>query len=233
MSNAKNTRQRILDESLQRFNRNGYSTTTLAEIAEAVGIAEGNLWYHFRTKIDLVKALVRQCRDEMEANRSRSATDSTADDYVGGILSAMRIQLRYRFLLRDYLQFSDSRRPLVLDPDAIADRKMLRKLLGRLEREGMFRRDIPVDLEILARSLWIVTRYWPDYLREQDGCEDVTWTDHHRGFHHHFAVLLPYLTASARQRLNEALERATDAIPENLAAPEDTAETPTQPSQTA
>jgi len=91
MSTTKNTRQRILDESLQRFNRNGYSTTTLAEIADAVGIAEGNLWYHFRTKIDLVKVLVQQCRDAMKANRSRAATRSTADDYVVGILSAVRI----------------------------------------------------------------------------------------------------------------------------------------------
>ncbi len=57
----------------------------------------------------------------------------------------------------------------------------------------------PNALRVLARALWIVSRYWMDHLRELEGLEHVTWADQERGVQHHFAVLLPYLPAAARR----------------------------------
>ncbi|WP_148051082.1 TetR/AcrR family transcriptional regulator, partial [Pseudomonas fluorescens] len=51
------TRDRILDAALDLFNGRGPDRVTTAEIAEAVKINEGNLYYHFRTKELLVLAL--------------------------------------------------------------------------------------------------------------------------------------------------------------------------------
>lgn len=51
------TRDRILDSALDLFNGRGPDRVTTAEIAEAVKINEGNLYYHFRTKESLVLAL--------------------------------------------------------------------------------------------------------------------------------------------------------------------------------
>ncbi|WP_421864288.1 TetR/AcrR family transcriptional regulator [Parvibaculum sp.] len=53
---APKTKDRILATSLRLFNENGYDAVTTAKISEEVGISEGNLWYHFRTKRDLVSA---------------------------------------------------------------------------------------------------------------------------------------------------------------------------------
>ena len=70
MTEGATTRERILDASRRLFNRKGYAGTTLAEIAASVGIAEGNLWYHFRTKRDLVVALEDELRQAVRQRRS-------------------------------------------------------------------------------------------------------------------------------------------------------------------
>ena len=44
---AVRTRDRIIDTARQLFNRLHYANVTTAMLADAVGIAEGNLWYHF------------------------------------------------------------------------------------------------------------------------------------------------------------------------------------------
>ena len=61
---------------------------------------------------------------------------------------------------------------------------------------------------MLARALWILSRHWTDHLREMEARETVEWSDMRRGIEHHFAVLLPTLTAPARRRFIAALERA-------------------------
>jgi len=91
----------------------------------------------------------------------------------------------------------------------LADLEALGELLLRAKKEGLFRRDMPVDLEVLARSLWIVSRYWMDHLREFEGVEQPTWDDLQRGLQHHFAVLVPHLTANARRDLESAVFRVS------------------------
>lgn len=212
MTDRATTRQRILDASRQLFNEKGYSGTTLAEIAAAVGIAEGNLWYHFRTKGELVRALRDEVRGDMQLRRRAAGCGAVADDYVGCVLSAMKRQWDYRFLMRDYLQFSRDRNAISRDPEIAADFETLHQMLLRMKREGMFRRDLSVDLGVLARSLWIVSRYWADHLREHEGIDQIAWPEQKRGFQHHFAVLLPYLTAPARRSLESAVIRSSGEI---------------------
>jgi AcrR family transcriptional regulator len=212
MTDRSSTRDRILDASRRLFNEKGYAGTTLAEIAAAVGIAEGNLWYHFRTKRDLVVALEARARQSTQAHRAAYPRGAVADDYVEGVLFSMNLAWDNRFLLRDHMQFSSDPNVLRRDPDMAADLEGLHELLLRMSKEGMLRRDLRVDLQVLARSLWIVSRYWMDHLRELEGLDEVTWADWERGFQHHFAVLLPYLTAPARRELESAVLRVSSRL---------------------
>jgi AcrR family transcriptional regulator len=52
-------RKQILDESLQLIARRGYDNTSLADIAEAVGVSKGVISYHFDGKSDLGKQVLR------------------------------------------------------------------------------------------------------------------------------------------------------------------------------
>ena len=44
---ATGTKQKILDTSLELFNKNGISNVRLQQIADETGISLGNLAYHF------------------------------------------------------------------------------------------------------------------------------------------------------------------------------------------
>ena len=209
MSDRATTPSRILDASLRLFNERGYAATTLAEIATAVGIAQGNLTYHYPTKRDLVIALEERIRQSRRAHLENYQFGAVADDYVGLVLLSMNHTWEYRFILRDLAQFSKNPNALQRDPDMATDHAELYDLLRRAKKEGLFRRDLAVDLRVLASSLFIVSRYWMDHLREFEGLGVITWADQERGFRHHFAVLLPYLTASARRDFESAVARAS------------------------
>lgn len=211
-STPETTRVRILDASRRIFNQRGYAATSQAEIAAAAGISQGNLTYHFPTKRDLVAHLEGEARERIRARRASRRTGTIADDYVEHLLFAMSLTRDYRFLLRDRAQFGDDRDALEPDPEMAADFEELRELLRRIEKDGLFRRDLQIDLGVLARSLWIVSRYWLDYLRESERRALITWADQERGIQHHFAVLLPNLTASARRQLEAALLRASSQL---------------------
>jgi AcrR family transcriptional regulator len=51
------TRERILDVALDLFIEKGYDKTSLREIAEHLGVTKAALYYHFRSKQDILMAL--------------------------------------------------------------------------------------------------------------------------------------------------------------------------------
>jgi len=52
------TRERIQQVALDLFVEQGYEKTSLREIAERLGVTKAALYYHFRTKEDIVHSLV-------------------------------------------------------------------------------------------------------------------------------------------------------------------------------
>jgi hypothetical protein len=156
--------------------------------------------------------LEKRVRQRVRAKRANYLHGMVADDYVELLLFAMNHPWENRFLLRDHAQFTNDPNALRLGPDMAADLEVLHELLRRMNKEGMFRRDLRVDLRVLARSLWIVSRFWMDHLRELEGLEQVTWADQERGLRHHFALLLPCLTASARRDLESAALRLSSKL---------------------
>jgi AcrR family transcriptional regulator len=54
---AGSTRDRLIAVSLALFNERGPDRVTTAQIAEAAGVNEGNLYYYFKTKQALILAI--------------------------------------------------------------------------------------------------------------------------------------------------------------------------------
>lgn len=55
---AKTTREQIVQAADQLFYRQGYEHTSFADFAEAVQISRGNFYYHFKTKDDILDAVI-------------------------------------------------------------------------------------------------------------------------------------------------------------------------------
>lgn len=59
MSEARQAnRERIIDAANRLFYIKGYNQTSFADVADEIGISKGNLHYHFRSKDDLLEAII-------------------------------------------------------------------------------------------------------------------------------------------------------------------------------
>lgn len=63
---TKDTRQKILQAAFTVLSRNGYENTSIKEIAEEAGVAQGLVHYYFKSKQQLVLAVLGEVCREME-----------------------------------------------------------------------------------------------------------------------------------------------------------------------
>ncbi|MGW1892025.1 TetR/AcrR family transcriptional regulator [Streptomyces sp. NPDC002004] len=61
-----NTRQRIQDVALELFSEQGYEKTSLREIAEHLEVTKAALYYHFKTKEDILISLFEDLTRPMD-----------------------------------------------------------------------------------------------------------------------------------------------------------------------
>ncbi|HEY3437423.1 MAG TPA: helix-turn-helix domain-containing protein [Actinotalea sp.] len=61
------TRGEIQRAALCRFTDQGYDKTSLREIAEDLGVTKAAVYYHFRSKEEILESLVREVADSLEA----------------------------------------------------------------------------------------------------------------------------------------------------------------------
>jgi TetR/AcrR family transcriptional repressor of nem operon len=60
-------RERLIAAACQMVHQQGVEKTTLADIAQAAGVPLGNVYYYFKTKNDIVRAIVETYLDEARA----------------------------------------------------------------------------------------------------------------------------------------------------------------------
>lgn len=101
------TRDRIVATALAQFNAAGYGAVSTASLAAACGIAEGNLWYHFKTRAALLDAIGELFSRAIETRLAlRPGTDPLGD--YAALLEAMMREFRsFRFLYRDQQSYGD------------------------------------------------------------------------------------------------------------------------------
>jgi TetR/AcrR family transcriptional regulator, transcriptional repressor for nem operon len=69
----------LLDAGLEVFAERGYAKTTIAEIVERAGVAQGTFYLHFATKEALLFALQERFKERMVARAAAAITASGAD----------------------------------------------------------------------------------------------------------------------------------------------------------
>lgn len=80
------TRARIQQVALALFAEQGYDKTSLREIAERLGVTKAALYYHFRTKEDIIRSLFDDLLAELdeliEWGRRREKTQANREELV-------------------------------------------------------------------------------------------------------------------------------------------------------
>ena len=77
------TRARIVEVALELIADRGFAATSTREIAERLGVTKAALYYHFRTKDDLLSAIVGPATAELEALIERAVTERAVTERAG------------------------------------------------------------------------------------------------------------------------------------------------------
>ncbi|WP_028322800.1 TetR/AcrR family transcriptional regulator [Desulfatiglans anilini] len=58
-------RDAILNTAAKLFSEHGFKETSIADIARATGVAEGTIFYHFKSKEDLFLAILQEVKEDI------------------------------------------------------------------------------------------------------------------------------------------------------------------------
>ena len=170
------TRDRILTACRRLFNEQGAGAVTTAEIAQAVGINEGNLYYHFQRKEQIVLALFEWFEVDLAglAERERRP-QGEGRPYAGYLLAFFELVWEWRFLYRDALALigmAPTLRAAIL-AHSRRNQDDVKRSVRKMVAEGWL--DVPEDrIDTLAVNAWLVSTYWLDYLQFHQGVRRIT-----------------------------------------------------------
>ena len=74
---AEERKSEILDAAEELFAAKGYEQTSTGDILERVGIARGTLYYHFKSKEDILDALIERINSMLIAGTKKAAQDQS------------------------------------------------------------------------------------------------------------------------------------------------------------
>ena len=193
------TRERILDVCRTLFNERGPAEVTTSEIAEAAGISEGNLHYHFRRKEQIVTALFDQFSEALHKI-------APVDEDVRRLPQSHRIYLanwfnamwEWRlFYAASIYRLAPDLQPRLLE---LTDRRQanIRRVLTGMVDDGILLASAE-EIDKLVVNAWIVSSYWIDYVKSRQGVKAVTREHLRWGYAQVEALFTPYATVPAAQ----------------------------------
>ena len=200
------TAERILEVTLELFNRFGEPNVSTTLISAELNISPGNLYYHYPAKDELINSLFD--RYERSLNELLNASDGVRDveDAWFFMHSLFELIWQYRFLYRDLNDLLSKNRRLETHFQSVLKSKIraIRTLLECMQRAGAVNIDLR-ELEPTSNSMVVVLTYWLsfEYVRdprnalEPENAQGALM----RGAHHVLNLLVPYLEQSQRAHL--------------------------------
>lgn len=153
-----NAKEQILEEATRRFAAHGFDSTSLQDIADAVGIRKPSLLYHFPSKGDLrrevLDAAMARWNDVLPKVLMAAARDTRLDAVLNEVISFFADDPdRARLLVREILDRPDDMRDRIrtyVQPwiEVVATQ------IGRGKEEGLIHPDVdPEAFSALVANL--------------------------------------------------------------------------------
>ena len=200
------TAERILEVTLELFNRFGEPNVSTTLISAELSISPGNLYYHYPAKDALINS--RFDRYERSLNELLNASDGVRDveDAWFFLHSLFELIWQYRFLYRDLNDLLSKNRRLETHFQAVLKNKThaIKALLDGMSRSGAIT-IAPGSVEPTATTVVVVITFWLsfEYVRDPRRAlePESVQTALLRGAHHVLNLLVPYLEPGQRTHL--------------------------------
>jgi AcrR family transcriptional regulator len=194
------TRERILETSLRLFNDFGEPNVTTTVISDEMEISPGNLYYHFRSKDEIVNTLFAAFEREIEGVLAApSARGANAEDVWLFLHLLFEAIWRYRFLYRDLNDLLSRNRLLEVHFKRLLERKVevATALCEGLVAAGEMKA-APKDIPALATNMVVVATYWLSYDYVRNPRHQQPETTLAGGAYQVVALAAPFLAPRAR-----------------------------------
>jgi len=188
------TRERILQTALELYNKFGEHTVAATSIAFEMGISPGNLYYHYRSKDDIVADLFASFRREIET--TLAAPDQRLPT------------AKYRFIYRDlndlisrYHLIEVQFRRILAHKQRIAEKILAGLVVNKQMRAS------PAEVSRLALDMTMMMTYWLSFEYARDPRADEDGTALARGAFHVMSLAAPYLEPRERALFDHLAKR--------------------------
>src|SRR6202046_2989568 len=98
------TRERIQAVALELFAEHGYEKTSLREIAERLGVTKAALYYHFKSKEDIVRSFTEDYVTDLDALIDWGAAQPRTDQTRGLLLDRYSVIVGRRLPVMRFLE---------------------------------------------------------------------------------------------------------------------------------
>jgi AcrR family transcriptional regulator len=200
------TAERILEVTLELFNRFGEPNVSTTLISAEMGISPGNLYYHYPAKDELINALFDAYEGQLNSLLNASDNVRDVEDAWFFMHTLFELIWQYRFLYRDLNDLLSKNRRLETHFQQVLKNKTrsVKAMLDSMNRSGALRMDAR-EIEPTATSMVVVLTYWlsfeyvrdPRHALEPESAQAALL----RGAQHVLNLLMPYLEAGQRTHL--------------------------------
>lgn len=174
------TKQRILDAALGLFSTQGFEATSIAQIADAVGVRKASLYSHFDSKQDILDRLIESIMEGYSKHSVRSLADRASEELdQDGVVRLVTNQIRYTIhdehvsRARKMLTIEQYRNPQLAElktkrsyTDVLA---FAETLMERLVSKGKLK---PLDTKVMAAQFALPISVWMSLCDREPERED-------------------------------------------------------------
>ena len=200
------TAERILEVTLELFNRFGEPNVSTTLISSELSISPGNLYYHYPAKDELINSLFDRYEKSLSELLNASDSIRNVEDAWFFMHSLFELIWQYRFLYRDLNDLLSKNRRLETHFQWVLKNKTraVKALLDGMGRAGAVSIDAR-EVEATATSMVVVLTYWLSFEYVRDPRKALEPENAQaallRGAHHVLNLLVPYLEQSQRAHL--------------------------------
>jgi AcrR family transcriptional regulator len=200
------TAERILEVSLDLFNRFGEPNVSTTLISAELGISPGNLYYHYPAKDELINSLFDRYEKSLSELLNAAGGVRDVEDAWFFLHTLFELIWQYRFLYRDLNDLLSKNRRLETHFQWVLKNKAraIRAMLDSMSSSGALAIDSR-EVEATATSMVVVLTYWLsfEYVRDPRRALEPETAQQAllRGAHHVLNLLAPYLEKSQRMHL--------------------------------
>ncbi|MBX2988422.1 MAG: TetR/AcrR family transcriptional regulator [Bdellovibrionaceae bacterium] len=201
------TKERILQTSIELFNRHGVGPMTTNHIAKAMEISPGNLYFHYDNKEEILREVFkRMCKETYEIWRPRRRSKTPSLKFID---ENFELYWKYRFFHREMyaLRRKDTQLARMWRTHIQKMMTLMQLLYRRWVREGqMVEIKDKAEMLYISESLLAMATTFLQFFESserQPGRRSVE-----RGKRHVARLMLPFAAAETRDELEKFIASA-------------------------